>query len=198
MYYSLAVRRLLFRLGEQMVERRVFAMPDDIFYLTMDEQRALTNGDRQHWQGLVRQRRDERARNEQRHVPDTIRDWEAIVQEEPPSTSSGREGSLRGIPISAGEITGHVRVVRSTADWGRVSPGDILVVPVIDPGMAPLFGMAGGLIAEMGGTLSHGAIIAREYGLPVLVNVPYATTQLRENEQVTIVSSTGTIRRVVP
>jgi pyruvate,water dikinase len=78
-----------------------------------------------------------------------------------------------------------------------VSPGDILVVPVIDPGMAPLFGLAAGVIAEMGGTLSHGAIIAREYGLPVLVNVPYATSLLREHDWVTIVSSTGTISRVV-
>ena len=73
----------------------------------------------------------------------------------------------------------------------------ILVVPVIDPGMAPLFGMAAGLIAEMGGTLSHGAIIAREYGLPVLVNVPYVTSLLRENEQVEIASSTGRISRLV-
>jgi len=198
MYYSLAVRRLLFRLGERMVERGVLAMPDDIFYLTMDEQRALSNGDQHNWQGLVRERREERARNVQLQVPDTIRDWESLVQEDSPCAGSGGEGSLRGISISAGEFTGPVRIVRSTADWGRVSPGDILVVPVIDPGMAPLFGMAGGLIAEMGGTLSHGAIIAREYGLPVLVNVPYATSLLRENEQVTIVSSTGTVRRVVP
>lgn len=198
MYYSLAVRRLLFRLGERMVERGVLAMPDDIFYLTMDEQRALSNGDQHNWQGLVRERREERARNVQLQVPDTIRDWESLVQEDSPCTGSGGEGSLRGIPISAGEFTGPVRIVRSTADWGRVSPGDILVVPVIDPGMAPLFGMAAGLIAEMGGTLSHGAIIAREYGLPVLVNVLEATNLLRENEQVTIVSSTGTIRRVVP
>ena len=66
-----------------------------------------------------------------------------------------------------------------------------------DPGMAPLFGVAGGLVAEMGGTLSHGAIMAREYGLPVLANVPYATSLLCENEQVQIVSSTGVINRLV-
>jgi pyruvate,water dikinase len=78
-----------------------------------------------------------------------------------------------------------------------VRAGDIVVVPVIDPGMAPLFGVAAGLVAEMGGTLSHGAIIAREYGLPVLVNVPYATSLLHEDDQVQIVSSTGTIRRLI-
>ncbi|MBA5874424.1 MAG: hypothetical protein GDA66_07730 [Nitrospira sp. CR1.2] len=198
MYYSLAVRRLLFRLGEHMVERGLFAVPDDIFYLTMDEQRAMSGGARRNWQGLVRERREERARHEQRHVPDTIRDWEAVVEQNELSPGVQREGVLRGIAISAGEATGPVRVVRSALDWGRVRPGDILVVPVIDPGMAPLFGMAGGVIAEMGGTLSHGAIIAREYGLPVLVNVLDATSLLRENEQVTIVSSTGRIHRAVP
>lgn len=198
MYYSLAVRRLLCRLGERMVERGLLETPEDIFYLTMDEQTALSGGELRDWQGLVRARRAERMRNEQLHVPDTIRDWEPAAQESVPSTGPEREGALRGIPISAGEVTGPVRLVRSTADWDRVKPGDILVVPVIDPGMAPLFGVAAGLIAEMGGTLSHGAIIAREYGLTALVNVPCATTCLRENERVTIISATGTIRRVVP
>ncbi|HNK14124.1 MAG TPA: PEP-utilizing enzyme, partial [Nitrospira sp.] len=178
--------------------RGVLTEPDDVFYLTMDEQAALSGDDRRDWLALVRARREERARNGQLHVPDTIRDWEAVLQASDPSSGLETEGALRGIPISAGVATGPVRVVHSTADWGRVSPGDILVVPVIDPGMAPLFGLAAGVIAEMGGTLSHGAIIAREYGLPVLVNVPYATSLLREHDWVTIVSSTGTISRVVP
>lgn len=198
MYYSLAVRRLLLQLGARMVERGVLTEPDDVFYLTMDEQAALSGDDRRDWLALVRARREERARNGQLHVPDTIRDWEAVLQASDPSSGLETEGALRGIPISAGVATGPVRVVHSTADWGRVSPGDILVVPVIDPGMAPLFGLAAGVIAEMGGTLSHGAIIAREYGLPVLVNVPYATSLLREHDWVTIVSSTGTINRVIP
>jgi rifampicin phosphotransferase len=76
----------------------------------------------------------------------------------------------------------------------KVTPGDILVVPVIDPGLAPLFGIAGGLIAEMGGTLSHGAIIAREYGLPTVANVGSAMTQLTDGRQVELDAGSGTIR----
>jgi pyruvate,water dikinase len=68
------------------------------------------------------------------------------------------------------------------------------VVSVIDPGLAPLFGLAGGLIAEMGGTLSHGAIIAREYGLPTIANVAGAMTQLADGMQVSIDAGSGTIR----
>ncbi|MCS6288155.1 MAG: hypothetical protein H8K10_04180 [Nitrospira sp.] len=197
MYYSTAARHLLLRLGERMVERGSLAVREDVFYLTLDERIALIDGASRDWQGLVRRRREERLQHEAMEVPDTIRDWEAVVEEGAQSSNQGQGGVLRGIAISAGVAQGPVRLVRSTADWARVRMGDILVVPVIDPGMAPLFGVAAGLIAEMGGTLSHGAIIAREYGLPVLVNVPYATNLLRENEQVEIASSTGLISRLV-
>jgi rifampicin phosphotransferase len=88
-----------------------------------------------------------------------------------------------------------VRFVRTTKDWSRVRPGDILVMPVIDPGMAPLFGIAGGLIAEMGGTLSHGAIIAREYGLPAIANVCGAMSILSEDEHITLDAAQGIVTR---
>ena len=67
------------------------------------------------------------------------------------------------------------------------------MAPVIDPGMAPLFGIAGGLIVEMGGTLSHGAIIAREYGLPTVANVEAVMTRLKEGQQVRLDAAAGTI-----
>lgn len=88
---------------------------------------------------------------------------------------------------------GPVRLVRSMEDWSRVGRGDILVVSVIDPGMAPLFGVAAGLIAEMGGTLSHGAIIAREYGLPAVANVPGILARLKEGDCVSLDAERGEI-----
>jgi pyruvate,water dikinase len=78
-------------------------------------------------------------------------------------------------------------------DWNRVCRGDILVVSVIDPGMAPLFGVAAGLVAEMGGTLSHGAIIAREYGLPTVANVTGVTTRLKEGDRISLDAERGEI-----
>jgi rifampicin phosphotransferase len=103
------------------------------------------------------------------------------------------EGIFHGIPISAGKVVGPVRFVRSMEDWSRVCRGDILVVSVIDPGMAPLFGVAAGLVAEMGGTLSHGAIIAREYGLPAVANVPGITTRLKEGDRISLDAERGEI-----
>ncbi len=181
-----------------MVDQGTLTLREDVFYLTLDEQTALGEGTGRDWKSLVLNRREEHARNQALQVPDTIRDWGEIVEQGVQLGSVASSDMLRGIPVSAGMASGPVRIVRSMADWKRVQAGDILVVPVIDPGMAPLFGMAAGLVAEMGGTLSHGAIIAREYGLPVLVNVSYATSLLRENERVQIASSTGTILRLVP
>ena len=197
LYYSTAVRYLLLQLGERMVEQGILTQREDMFYLTLDERVALSEGASREWQRLVDTRRAQQTRDNEVPVPDTVRDWEAVLEQGMSTTDQVKGGLLRGVAVSAGTTTGPVRIVRSTQDWQRVRPGDILVVPVIDPGMAPLFGVAAGLIAEMGGTLSHGAIMAREYGLPVLVNVPYATTLLREDEQIQIVSSTGTISRLV-
>jgi pyruvate,water dikinase len=197
MYYSAAVRYLLLRLGERMVEQGILTLREDIFYLTLDERIALVEGRGHDWKDLVRGRREEQLRNEAVQVPDTVRDWEAAAEQGISSSPVQTDGVLRGIAVSAGVASGPVRMVRSTADWKRVQAGDILVVPVIDPGLVPLFGMAAGLVAEMGGTLSHGAIIAREYGLPALVNVPYATSHLCENEQIQIDSISGTVRRSV-
>jgi pyruvate,water dikinase len=77
-----------------------------------------------------------------------------------------------------------------------VQPGDVLVVSVIDPGMTPLFGIAAGVIVEMGGTLSHGAIIAREYGLPAVVNVGSALATIVDGELVTLDAGSGDVRRM--
>lgn len=105
---------------------------------------------------------------------------------------------MAGVPISAGVARGPARIIRTVEDWKRVVPGDILVSPVIDPGMAPLFGIAAGLVVEMGGTLSHGAIIAREYGLPAVANIAGITTSVGDGEIIELDAAAGTVRRLLP
>jgi rifampicin phosphotransferase len=100
---------------------------------------------------------------------------------------------LHGLIISSGIVTGPVRLVRTHADFRYVQRGDIVVTSILDPGMAPLFGLAGGLIAEMGGILSHGAIIAREYGIPTVVNIPGVTRFLRDGQRVTLNADDGVV-----
>ncbi len=193
MYYSTAIRTLLLRLGELLVTQGRLDQRDDIFFLSIDDRTDLLAGSTQDWKAIVRERRTERERHAAVTVPDTIRDWDSISEQTLISTQSAKPGQLTGMPISFGSVIGPVRMIRSVLDWGQVRPGEILVVSVIDPGLAPLFGIAGGLIAEMGGTLSHGAIIAREYGLPTVVNVDGAMAQLSDGLRVRLDARSGTI-----
>ena len=193
MWYSQAARHLLLRVGKLLADRGVFSQPDDIFFLTVTEVERLDSSPPDTWASLVRTRRRERERWSAVQAPDLIRG----KPHQPPSNESSEDsdGVLRGLPVSSGVVSGPVRFVRSTEDWSRVRRGDIIVAPVIDPGMAPLFGIAGGLIVEMGGTLSHGAIIAREYGLPAIANIPRAMLLLSEDEHLTMDASNGVVRR---
>ncbi|MDF0676627.1 MAG: PEP/pyruvate-binding domain-containing protein [Nitrospira sp.] len=193
MYYSAALRSLLMRLGELLVEQGRLHQVDDIFFLPTDDRADLLAGSTRDWKAVIKDRRAERERDAAVEVPDTIHDWETASEQTMTSNQAEGSGTLSGMPISVGTVTGPVRVIRSVADWGKVIFGEILVVPTIDPGLAPLFGLAGGLIAEMGGTLSHGAIIAREYGLPTIANVEGATARLADGQRITIDAGSGTI-----
>ncbi len=193
MYYSAAARSLLLRLGERLVERGRLSSREDIFYFKIEERADLLAGGSSDWRGVIQARRAERDRYLTISVPDTIRDWNDVVRGTDAFSVVVSEGIFRGTPISGGKVVGPVRFVRSMEDWSRVSRGDILVVSVIDPGMAPLFGVAAGLVAEMGGTLSHGAIIAREYGLPAVANVLGITTRLKEGDRISVDAERGEI-----
>src|SRR5574341_337722 len=193
MYYSTAARSLLLRLGELLVERSLLGSREDIFFLTLGERVDLSAGRQRDWRGMVRARRTERERNVLLTVPDTIREWGEVCDGHAEDEIGQSERVLRGTPISAGSVVGRARLVRSMDDWVKVGVGDIIVTSVLDPGMAPLFVIAAGLVVEMGGTLSHGAIIAREYGLPAVVNVLSATTRIREGDCLMVNATRGNV-----
>ena len=194
MWYSLAARRLLLHLGELLIDRGVFTHKEDIFFLSLREREALEKVSTETWSALIQARRAEREYWKTLEVPDVICGWDDPQTESHESLPEA-DGLLRGIPVSSGLVSGPVRFVRGMTDWSRVRRGDIIVAPVIDPGMAPLFGIAGGLIVELGGTLSHGAIIAREYGLPTVANVVQAMARLSEGEHVSLDAAQGVVRR---
>jgi pyruvate,water dikinase len=193
MYYSAATRSLLLRLGEWLVEQGRLSSQEDVFYLTIEARADLLAGGSNDWKRMIQVRRAERDRHASISVPDTIRDWQSVARGVNAASLPDSDGVFQGIPISAGKVAGPVRFIRSMVDWDRVRSGDILVVAVIDPGMAPLFGLAAGLIAEMGGTLSHGAIIAREYGLPAVANVTGIMARLKEGDRVSLDAERGEI-----
>jgi pyruvate,water dikinase len=119
--------------------------------------------------------------------PDTAVDDEAVVGD-----------LLSGWAASPGRIDGTVRVIDSLADGGVLEPGDILVAHATDPSWTPLFLIAGGVVLDAGGPLSHAAIVAREFGLPAVTNVRRATLTLRDGDHVEVDGTAGVVRRLDP
>jgi pyruvate,water dikinase len=192
MHFIACARHVATSVGSTLAASGVLQSRDDIFFLTLDEIKAVASGTAGDWQGIVAARREEWESHATQSVPDTV-----IGSAEGTVDEGGRsDGSLRGLPISAGYAEGPVCLLLSPNDMKKVKRGDILVAPVIDPGMAPLMGLAAGLVVEMGGTLSHGAIIAREYGLPALANVQEVTHLLKDGERVAVDATAGEIKRL--
>lgn len=194
MYFLVAVRRLMLRMGTLLVAKDRLAVTEDIFFLTMKDLRSLADEPEKDWRPQVKARRQEWERNARVTVPDYLpagmADWAMDTDVVDDSDE------LRGVPISPGLAKGTVRIARSQGELNKVQPGDILVLSVLDPGLAPYFGVIGGVIAEMGGTLSHGALIAREYGVPAVANVARATHVLKDGQTVLLDASKGLVHRV--
>jgi len=100
---------------------------------------------------------------------------------------------LEGTPVSPGIAMGHARVVRTIEEAAGIQPGEILICPQTDVGWTPYFSLASGLVTELGGLLSHGAVVAREYGLPCIVNVPGATKKIETGEMLQINANEGKV-----
>ena len=142
-----------------------------------------------------------------RHPPPTLTGFGAVVSAPPaaapaPSPPSAPDSSpfppqpltLRGLGVSAGRAQGTARVIRLQEEFGRLQPGDILVCPATDPSWSPLFPLVRGLVVEIGGQLSHGSIVAREYSIPAVVNVPQATAHIPDGASIELDATAGTVR----
>ncbi|HKZ27831.1 MAG TPA: PEP-utilizing enzyme, partial [Rubrobacteraceae bacterium] len=127
-----------------------------------------------------------------RHVPRVLLSDGTEPTGEMDDALGRSDGILQGAPASGGVVTGLARVILDPTD-AYLEPGEILVAPSTDPGWTPLFLTAGGLVMEMGGAMSHGAVVAREYGIPAVVGVPDATERIATGQQITVDGSTGTI-----
>jgi pyruvate,water dikinase len=106
--------------------------------------------------------------------------------------SKTARGILQGTPASGGVATARARVILDPTG-AHLKPGEILVAPSTDPGWTPLFLTASGLVMEMGGAMSHGAVVAREYGIPAVVGVQDATKDIVTGQQITVDGAAGTI-----
>lgn len=106
---------------------------------------------------------------------------------------AGADDSVRGIGASNGQVKGKVCIVRSPEEFYKLEKGDILVCTYTDPEWTPLFSLAAGVVVDTGGTLSHAAIVAREYGIPAVLATGDATTKLKDNDMVLVDAKEGTV-----
>ena len=184
-------RKLLRPVGIDLATRGLLESPDDIFFVTLPEARRAVAGD--DLRGVVAERHmvfnRERAR---RHIPRVLLSDGTDAETALVSASAADGSALRGSPASPGLSTGPARVIRSPLG-ARLEPGEILVAPSTDPGWTPLFLTAGGLVMEMGGMMSHGAVVAREYGIPAVVGVPDATERIATGQRITVDGSAGVV-----
>ena len=113
-----------------------------------------------------------------------------------PMKAAAAQDMLTGTPVSPGQVTGRARVIRDPRFDGPMQPGEILVAPVTDASWTPLFALASGLVVDMGSALSHGSTVAREYGLPAVVNVRSGTTTIRTGDLIAVDGTKGTVTRL--
>ena len=113
------------------------------------------------------------------------------------ASSGGEQGDdapvLRGRPVSRGVAVGRARVVSSIEDGAQLQPGEILVAPMTDVGWSPYFPMLAGIATDLGSAISHGAVVAREYGLPAVVNLGNATARIRTGDKLRLDGDRGTV-----
>jgi phosphohistidine swiveling domain-containing protein len=162
------------------------------FFLTIDELVNALRTSRADLAPLVRSRRAEFARDRARPDPPST-----FVGAPPPIVLPPGGGDvLRGLPASGGVVEGAARVLRSADEMGQLMPGDILVVHTTDVGWTPLFLVAAGVVTELGGPLSHAAVIAREFSVPCVVNVEGATRIVRTGDRIRVDGDRGVVERL--
>ena len=188
-----AARRELSIVGTELAKRGCIEQPDDVFFLDLADARdGLAGRD-------LRQRVGERRMAYERelrrnHVPRVL--LSDGTEPEAEHLSAVPDGALTGTPASSGSVTGVARVVLDPVG-ARLQPGEILVAPSTDPGWTPLFLVAGGLVMEMGGANSHGAVVAREYGIPAVVGVADATLHIVSGQRISVDGGAGTVVSVL-
>ena len=181
-------KQALLKEAERLVQANVISEKEDIYYLTFEELRDVVRTKKLDYR-IVRERKDEYKLYERLTPPRVITsDGEVVAGEY--KREDIPAGAIVGLPVSSGVIEGRARVILNMAD-AALEDGDILVTTFTDPSWTPLFLSVKGLVTEVGGLMTHGAVIAREYGLPAVVGVENATKLIRDGQRIRVHGTKG-------
>lgn len=181
-------KQALLKEAEQLVQAGVIQEKEDIYYLTFEELREVIRTHQVDY-SIISKRKDEYKHYEKLMPPRVITsDGEIIVGEY--KRENLPVDAIAGLPVSAGVIEGRARVILNMEE-ANLKDGDILVTTFTDPSWTPLFVSIKGLVTEVGGLMTHGAVIAREYGLPTVVGVDYATQRIKDGQRIRVHGTEG-------
>ena len=181
-------KQALLEEAQRLVQAHVLREQEDIFYLTFQELVDVVRTNRVDDQ-LIRQRKDA-FRSYQALTPPRVLTSDGEVISGAYRRDELPAGALVGLPVSAGTFEGRARVILDIAE-ADLEAGDILVTSYTDPSWTPLFVAIKGLVTEVGGLMTHGAVIAREYGLPAVVGVEHATRLIRDGQRIRVHGTDG-------
>ncbi|MBN2086187.1 MAG: hypothetical protein JW748_13290, partial [Anaerolineales bacterium] len=183
----------LIRLGREFAAAGELAREDDFFFLTIAEIHALAAREARDWRALIADRRRAYDRElRRRQIPRLLLSDGRAFYEGIAAVEGDSENRISGSPVSPGVAEGTVHVVLDPRR-ANLLPGEILVCPGTDPSWTPLFLSAGALVMETGGMMTHGSVVAREYGIPGVVGVHAATTRLKTGQRVRVDGSKGVV-----
>jgi pyruvate,water dikinase len=198
-----ALRTMLLALGRRLSEAGAIEARDDVFWLERAElEEAVAALERGEPLGHFSERIEERKRQwraEKRVTPPAqLPKKERIlgIKTEvfmPFSTEEQTDTLLKGVGCSPGQVTAAARVLHGPADFDQMRAGDVLVADITTPAWTPLFALAAGIVTNVGGPLSHGSIVAREYGIPAVLGTGVATKRIESGQRVTVDGDAGTV-----
>jgi pyruvate,water dikinase len=183
-----AYKQGLMKEADRLVESNVLRDREDAFFLTFHELRDVVRTNVVDYD-LIRERKDA-FRAHQGLTPPRVLTSEGEMVTGAYRRDNVPPGALVGLPVSAGTIEGRARVVFDPSK-ANLEPGDILVTPYTDPSWTPLFVAIKGLVTEVGGLMTHGAVVAREYGLPAIVGVEQATRLIADGQMIRVHGTEG-------
>ena len=197
------IRRLLLELGRRLTEAGMIGGADQVFWLTADEAdraaAALDAGTSalEDHTGEIEQRRvtwrGQALATPPQYLPAS--GWITMMDNLMPAHGGDNTGPvLKGTGGSGGTVTAPARVLAGPADFAAFQPGEILVASITTPAYTPLFALAAGVVTDIGGVLSHGSIVAREYGIPAVLGTGVATKRIATGDVITVDGGTGTVR----
>jgi pyruvate,water dikinase len=194
------MRNVILEIGRRLTAGGALDRPEDVFHFCYLDAESYLRGE---WDGrgarqLVAERRQQLAAWLAETPPDVFfQDVEGIAPHKTPDSAvaAADAAGWTGLALSSGRAAGPVRILRHPSEAARLQSGDVLAAPSTDPGWTPLFLRASALVMEVGGYLSHGAIVAREYGIPAVSNIPGILDALRDGQRLEVDGDNGRVLR---